>query len=234
MSRFIMFLVFMLFVCVSYAQEEEEVAGDFLVNNIEFTINPTFPIGSFSDNIGDKNLTGFSLSYLRQRDIESSYSFVGGQIEYLRLGSDFSNAFIGSPTSSALNTTSNIINALAQYRYYFSVYFGALEPFIEAKLGPQFLFSETTETFFENGQSFESNNLDEFDLGLAYGVGLGFSYAIYEGLLISFKTNIMSGTASTYLVENNSELPNTIDNFNRVTSTVTYLNLQLGVGYIFE
>lgn len=210
--------------CIHAQTDNEEYVQAKMINFFEFSLDPSTPVYSFKDKL-DRNMFGFSLAYLRQRKAER-YDFFGIELSYAHMGSITADFFEFED-----RTGSNLINVQLLYRYYPDFFFWRIEPFIEAKFGPQWMYTQTTTTSFID----DSSNLifEHSDMGLAYAVGLGFTGHIASQVFLLAKINYNGGTSVTYYVpgEYTSGLP--IDNFTPETSPVNYLNWQLGISVSF-
>ena len=223
--RWISLCLLCLFASELQSQEEyiseEEIP---LVNFAEFTLDPVVPLYSFGDLV-DKNLFGFSLAYLRQRK-RNRIDYFGGQLSY---------AHIGSITQSFIDfedrTSSEIINLKFLYRYFPNFFFWRVEPFLELGFGPQVIYTFTTTTSFLDDTA--SLNFESSDFGLAYHACLGFTTHITGQVFFLTKFSFNGGTSMSYYVpgEYVSGLP--FDNFFRETSSVNFIQWQLGLTVSF-
>lgn len=209
----------------AYVQaQDEDYSVERPINFVEFSIDPVNPIYSFGDLV-DKNLIGFSLAYLRQRNLD--------RLDYF--GVQYSYVHVGSITESFFDfedrTSTELMNLKFLYRYFPDFFYWRFEPFIEMGFGPQVIYTLTTTTFFTDDAA--NLSFDKSEFGLGYHIGLGLTTHIAGQVFLLTKFNFNGSTSMTYLVpeEYQSGLP--IDNFKSETSPVNYLNWQLGLTVSF-
>jgi len=215
-------------VCAQEQYEDEDIDAQEVNNGIlhyfDFTLNPSFPFNTFNEKyIGSP--FGFSVAYLKQRKL-GRMDFLGAQFSYAHLGS-MTTAF----NQFDIRTGTNWINLQFMYRHFPDFYFWKIEPFVEASFGPQWMYTLTTSTLYEDGTT--DFNMEESDFALTYAIGLGFTFYIANGFTIISKVNLTSSTALTYSIpgENLGGFP--IENFETETSSLNYIQLQLGISYVF-
>jgi len=205
----------------SYSNDE---AGEEELTNlsfVEFTLDRIFPIGTYKENL-DRKLWGASFSYLFQYN-KDKLDFAGFQINYSRIGG-VSNSF----SDSDVITGSNIIGVQGVYRVFPDFYFWKFEPFIEVELGPQFFYTQTTTSFFDENSS-DDIDFTEFDTSIMYGIGTGFTLHIVENVFLMSKISFNGGTSVTYLVDRSEDLPFPLDNFRPETTQINYLKWRFGI-----
>ena len=194
------------------------------VRFVDFSVDYVLPLGTFKEAL-DRNLWGFTFSYLHQRNSKN--------VDYF--GAQFNYAHIGSTTGSFLDldvkTSTNHFSTLFLYRNYPDFYFWRIEPFLEVALGPQFFYTVTTTTFLPD----QTNDLDfnEFDVALAYGLNAGFSMHIYGQVFFLYKMGYYGGTPITYLVDEDVPFSNPIEAFSPETSSTNRLRFNFGVAVSF-
>lgn len=195
-----------------------------LINFIDFSLDPVYPIYSFGELVDD-NLFGLSLSYLRQRK--------QGRFDYF--GVQFSYTHVGSLTRSFLDfedrTGTNIMSLHFLYRYYPDFFFWRVEPFLEVGFGPQAIYTVTTTTFFLDDSV--NLNFEEFDMGISYSVGMGFNFYISGQFFFLSKLGFNGGSAVSYFVPEEYVQGLPFDNFRAETSAINFLRWQLGVAVSF-
>lgn len=209
---------------IAQDQEHEQAPENFKVSYFDFTINLSSPIGNFGEKL-DRNMIGFSAAYLKQRK-DNRLDFFGLQLNYMHLGA-IDQVF----AEFEERTGTNLVNLQAVYRYFPNYFFWRIEPFVEAGLGPQLVYSVTTSTFFDDGSS--DLNFEDSDFGLSYYVSIGFTLHIAESVLFVAKTGFNSSTSMTYEVpqEYMGGLP--FENFRPETSPLDFIHNQFGISYIF-
>ncbi len=230
-------LLLLVVLCLAITEvigQEVEVEGEETYNEdvsmVEFTIDRLLLQNTFKNNIG-RNLTGFSVSLLNQRSAPG-YSFFGLNVNFVSIGS-LSGTVNSGFDSFNDDTGSNFISALFIYRHYLPLYFKSIEPFFEVGIGPQFLYTSTTTTFFDS-QGTSEINFEESDFGLAYGLDIGVTVKIVNQLFALVKFGFYGGTATTYLVPQEEVTTNfPVDSFDTRTSQTNYLKLQVGLAYAF-
>ena len=222
-----LFYILVLLSLISFSlnsQEEYGEESEVRLNYIEFTVNPVYPIQTFKNKI-DKNLLGFSISYLKQREA-SRLDYFGIQFSYTHFGS-LTQDFIDFEDRTGTNMMS--LNFL--YRYFPNFYFWRVEPFLEVGIGPQFIYTLTTTTFF-NDDTIDYNH-EESDFGLNYFIGAGMTIHITDQVFFLSKLSFNGGTSMTYFLPGEYQFGLPIDNFTPETSSISLLNLQLGLSVIF-
>ena len=223
-GRILTLLLFtMCFSVVAYGQSGSD-EDPRLINFFELSVDPVNPIYSFGERL-DKNLLGFSLAYLRQRK-KTRLDYFGAQLSYTHVGSISASFF-----DADIRTSTELINLKFLYRYFPDFFFWRIEPFVELGFGPQVIYTLTTNTFFLDDTT--TLVFEESDFGLAYHVGVGFTTHIAGQVFFLSKFNFNGGTSMSYSVpgEYDSGLP--IDNFFSETSSINYINWQLGLTISF-
>ena len=192
------------------------------VHFLDFSVDRVIPLGTFKESL-DKNLWGFSLAYLKQRESEN-VDYFGIQFDYAHIG-NLSTVFFDTD----VKTGTNHFSLHLLYRRYSSFYYKSFEPFMEVALGPQAFYTVTTTTFLND----QTNDIDfdRFDMGLSYGLNVGFTVQWYQQLFFMFKMGYYGGTSITYLVGDESVptggLP--LNAFFPETSSVNRLRFNVGV-----
>jgi len=209
------------------AETTEEVNED--VNLFELTFDGLFPLGNFGGNL-DKNLTGWTVTYLNQRS-SKSYSFFGLQFSRYGIGS-----LSGLVNSNGLEfsdlTKSVMVSMHGLYRQFTPFYLKRLEPFFELSFGPQFLYTGTSTTFFDNDST--EYNFEETSLGISYGIGVGATIKVYPQFFVLVKAHYFGGTSASYLIPSETvqtEFP--ADSFTLRSSQINYVKVQLGLTYSY-
>ena len=202
-----------------------------VVNFFEVNFDYLLPGGSFKNNI-DKNLAGFSLSYLKQLESKSNYSFWGLHLSRFNLGGR--SGLVSDNGFSFNDDTETIYYTLHfLYRHYLPFFYKTIEPYVELAAGPQTIYTRTNTTFIDELSTTEIN-FDETSFGLSYGLSLGVSVKIYQQFFLGLSAGYFSSNASTYLVHREDldfEFP--VDNFDRRNSQLNYFKFRMGVLYSF-
>lgn len=221
-------LLFGIFMCSSVLMsqnaeyiEEEASDEDIRMSFAEFSIDRIFPIGTFKTNL-DRKLTGATFSYLYQLK-KDKMDFAGFQINYARIGG-ISSSF----GDFDVLTGSSIVGVQGLFRHFPNFYFWKIEPFIEVEFGPQFFYTQTTTSFFDEGVS-DDIDFDEFDTSIMYGIGGGFTLHITGQVFFMSKWSFIGGTSVTYLVDGDNIQPFPLDNFRPETTQTNYLKWRIGL-----
>jgi len=200
------------------------------VSFVEFDFDFLLTSGSFGTTI-DRNLAGFTFSYLNQAS-SKTYSFFGFQLS--RYGVGRRSGVVNSNGFEFSDNTATVFYTLqALYRVYSPFFYKNIEPFVEAALGPQFIYTGTSTTFFDELSTTEYN-FEETNFGISYGLSIGLNCKIYDRYSLLLKAGYFSSNAVDFLVPRddlNFELP--VDNFDLRNTQLTYLKLQLGLAYSF-
>lgn len=228
MLRCLFVLLLCPFTCLMLKGQEADAVSDEsdakLINFAELSLDINNPIYSFGDRL-DKTLYGLSVSYLRQRNVKRLDCF-GVQFSYAHIGSITQNFFDFED-----RTGTNLMSLRFLYRFYPEFYFWRIEPFVETSFGPQLVYTVTTTTSFIDDSA--SLNFEESDMGIAYGVGLGFSTYITGQVFLLTKFSFNGGNSLTYFVPGDYVQGLPFENFFAETSSINYFNLQLGLSVSF-
>jgi len=234
--KLLLSIIFLSVPLLIFSQQEDEDIEYIESKLWLFEVNLEYdkPVNSFGRNI-DSGVLGLSLSVLRERTIDGP----------LYLGGAFHAFFLGSHTTEYVdNTTLEDISDQASTvglgfdfvaRYYPDFYYGPFEPFAELMLGPRMLYSYTSTTVLNTGESI-GFDITDFDMTVAYGFGLGVHTTIYEQYGLNTKVLYHPGFISTYLAKRNDDSINSdnpLDYFRNVSSTSDMFRLQLGFVAIF-
>lgn len=209
-------------------EKVEEVIED--VSLFEFTLDGIVPLGNFGTNL-DKNLTGYTVTYLNQREAKS-YSFYGIQMSRYGLGA-LSGTISSSGVAFTDRTNSVMVSLHGLYRQFTPFYLKRIEPFFELAIGPQFLYTGTSTTFFDDNSSTEYN-FEETDFGLSYGIGVGATIKVVPQFFVLVKAHYFGGTSVNYLLPSETlqtEFP--ADSFRLRSSQLNYIKLQIGLTYSY-
>jgi len=148
---------------------------------------------------------------------------VGFQINYAHIGR-VSQTYADYEVS----TGSNVIGIQGLYRHFLDFYFWKIEPFIEVEFGPQFYYTQTTTSFFDDSSS-DDIDFEEFDTGIMYGLGAGFTLHVVGDVFLMSKLSFIGGTSVTYLVDRDGQSGLPIDDFRPETTQTNYLKWRMGI-----
>jgi len=190
----------------------------------EFSVDHVVPLNTYKNSL-DRNLWGFTFAFLSQRDSEN-VDYFGLQFNYAHIG-DVSGSFFDTD----VKTGTNHFSLQFLYRNYPDFYFWKVEPFVEIALGPQGFYTVTTTTFIQD----QTNDVqfDEFDMGLSYGLNVGFSLHIYGDVFFLYKMGYHGGTSITYFVDEDVPFVTPIDAFSPRTSSTNRLRFNFGIAASF-
>ncbi len=237
-------LLFFLFVCsfsnpiiaqeeVEEFTEEDYTEEDYRAKVVEFTIDPVFPVNTFG-RVLDRDLFGLSLSYLVERDSDQ-YDFFGFQLSYTHIGAISNNLIVPGQSGQieiSERTGSNFLGAHFIYRYYLPFFFWKVEPFAEASFGTNMFYTSTSTTFYDAEETTDFD-VNEFDMGISFGLSTGFTLHLTSQSFIVAKLYYYSGNAISYTIDDEETEEISIDNFRNETSQTNHLRLQLGISYTF-
>jgi len=200
----------------------------------EFNVELVNPVNAFARNKPD-NTVGVSLSLLRERKIDGPL-FWGGSFYLFSLGSE-NTTYVDT---QSLEDISDRAVSLAMgfdlvFRYYLDYYIGNVEPFFEAVFGPRMFYSYTSTQSLTLGESI-GFDVAEFDMSIAYGLGVGLHTTVYEQYGINTKAIFQPGFISEYLAKRNDDTidsDNPLDYFRTVNSTSDIFRFQIGFVAIF-
>ena len=227
-SRFKTFLIlFLASATISFGQNQSEIVSESTdeelqkLRFVEFSVDRIFPIQSFKSNV-NKNLWNAKLGYLLQLNKEK-LDFIGFQLNLSQIDQDSEIFF-----DSEINTASNFVGLFAMFRHFPDIYFWKIEPYAEVTFGPQFFYTQTTTSFFDVNIA-NDVRFNDFDTGVAYGIGAGFMLHVTGQVFLTAQANYFGGTSVTYFVEGEDIGGFPIDSFDSETSQTNYLKLQFGI-----
>jgi len=210
--------------------EADQEEADTQVGLMEFSFDFVNPTGNFKDYL-NKDLGGFSFSIMGQTR-SKNYSFFGMHLSRYSLGTLSADINDGGFSYNDRSST-KLWTFQGIFRQYTPFYFKIVEPFVELGLGPQFIYTGTTTTFFDEDSTTEFN-FDETGLGMSYSISVGFNCKIVDQVFASVKFGFYGGTSTAYLVPQESvttEFP--INSFSLRSSQLNYLKVQIGAAYAF-
>ena len=195
----------------------------------EFTFDPVKPVYTFGKDL-DQTLFGLTAAYYWERKNED-YSFWGVQMNWAHIDSDKNTYFNGLEDVEDI-TSSNFFGLQAMLRYYPNFFFWKIEPFAEVAFGTNFFMTTTTRYYFDEDESSDFD-FNEFDFGLAYGLGVGFTTHIAGQFFIVTKCSFFGGNSVTYQYKTGTDEIVPLDNFRDETSQTNYIRYQIGVSFTF-
>lgn len=219
---------------------EEEVYEPVNLNFYEISFATILPSGRFKEKVDRSMFLGFNFSYLRQLEKEKP-AFFGVEIYHSFMGTlarsyeqivDNEILFLdGSMSSNALGL--NLVG-----RYYPSLKFGPVEPFIEAHFGPKWLYSYQSESgVFSNEETYNRTDFLQGDFVLAYGGAMGFQIYLNQNIYFSIKGSYQISNSAEYYKRIEDEFnvfplfP--IDGFEIVNSTTNNMKLDIGFTFLY-
>ena len=226
---FLLFYISAVFSQESIENAEKTTVTDTDVQLIEFSLDLVTPTGIFGNNI-DGSIGGFSVRYLNQTK-SKSYSMLGVQISYTHIGG--LSATIQDFVDFNNDTRSNFISAEFIYRNYLPYYNKFMEPFVEFGIGPQFHYTSTNSTLFDEAGTTDFF-FDATDFGFVAHLDIGTTIKVWNTIFVVLKASYYNGVAVTYDVpmeEVVTEFP--IDSFNQFTSQTNHFRFHFGIAYGF-
>ena len=185
-----------------------------------FNFNMMFPQATFKRNLGDEKGFGAGAFMLYQVQPLSPH-FLGFDIEYDHLYSDQS-VFNGLEE----RVNSGYLSINFNWRIFPNFKISIIEPYFEAFIGPNFIFTSTN-VLDENGNSVDFN-FNETNFGLEYGIGGGFTIPISNNWFFDFQFIRSQTSIARYLI-----LPDTNSNFREVNSANDHTKIKIGALFAF-
>ncbi|MEE9373583.1 MAG: outer membrane beta-barrel protein [Saprospiraceae bacterium] len=183
-------------------------------------LNMLFPQSTFKKKLGDEK--GFGIGGFMLYQIQPlSPHFLGFDIEYDHLYSEESN-FNG--LEERIN--SGYVSINFNWRIFPDFKISIIEPYFEAFIGPNFIFTSTN-VLDENGQSVEFD-FNQTSFGLEYGIGGGFTIPFSNNWFFDFQFIRSQTSIARYLI-----LPDDSSDFREVNSANDHNKIKLGVLYAF-
>ena len=120
------------------------------------------------------------------------------------------------------------------FRYYPSIYFLNIEPYVEVNLGARSFYT-VTKSFFPDLNETTDRQTNEFNVVLAYGFACGTHIFVNDETAINLKVNFQLSNIARYYVDSpeNPNNTNPLDNFDLETSQTDFIRYDLGVSYFF-
>lgn len=215
----------LLFITIECAGQEVDLNE----NNIEQLLpvrlaganfNGLFPQSNFKRNLGDEKGFGGGAFLLYQASALSPH-FLGFDVEYDNLYSE-SSFFSGLEEV----VSSGYVSINFNWRIFPSVSLWKIEPYVEAFLGPNFIFT-STKLLDENGASIEFD-FNETNFGFEYGLGAGFIFPLGNSWFLDAQFTRTQTSIARYLL-----LDEMTNNFRAVNSSNDHNRLKVGVLYAF-
>ena len=216
----------LLFAVIGTLSAQEVDFGDEIVEEplparlVGLNFNGLFPQGTFKRNLGEEK--GFGVgAFLLYQSSPFSPHFLGFDIEYDNLYNE----------SAVINGLEEVINSgylsiNFNWRIFPNVKLWKIEPYFEAYLGPNFIFTSTN-LLDENGDSIEFN-FNETNFGLEYGIGAGITIPFGDNWYFDAQFSRTQTSIARYLI-----LPDANSSFREVNSANDHNKLKIGVVYSF-
>ncbi len=215
-----------------YLEEDDSEVSNIYLNLVSFNLTNQIPLETFSRNL-DGTRFGLSFSYynnFRKKDD----LFWGVHISNFRIDR-LSNTFIVQEQFVEFDLFSRTKTSLVflgyGVRYYPDIYTALFEPFIDVKLGSNFVYTFTSDRI--DGAEEADITFNETDLTFAYAVGLGVQYNVRQGQAIQLTVDYNSGGSASYYVVDDKGFQNPLDNFVRRTTQLDYVQIALGLTFGF-
>lgn len=187
-----------------------------------FNLNGFFPRSTFKRNLGDEKGFGGGAFILFQLGPLSPH-FLGIGVEYDHIFRDvaFANGF-------EERVNSGYVSLKANWRIFPNFRFWIFEPYLEASIGPNFIFTATTILDESTGQNVDFG-FDQTNLGLEYGLGVGITFPIRNSWFFDIQYSRSQSSIAEYLV-----LPDdNTSGFRSVNSSLDHAQLKVGAIYAF-
>jgi len=209
------------------SQEEVEVYEEFTNEPIAarltgFNFNILYPRSTFKRKLIDETGIGGGAFLLWQVSPLSPH-FLGFDIEFDHLFRDigFNNGFEERVNSGYVSLTAN-------WRVFPNFRLWILEPYLEAFIGPNFIFTATS-IFDENTGQNVDFEFDQTNFGFEYGIGFGITIPMVNSWFFDFQFSLSSTSIAQYFV-----LPESgIGGFEQVNSATDHNKIKVGVIYVF-
>ena len=215
------------------AVEYVEEGGRVYILDLNFTI--ANGMGMFGENLGNV-LPGFTLASLWQLQDEKP-GFLGFKYAYMH-----HSAYIYEYTAVVgpdlvefdSRTSSNMMDLLANYRFYAPRRIFGVDPYIDFLLGVKFLYTYTNDVAIDGGPGGDFS-IDEFSVSPSYGVGFGVHIPVKDGYYINAKTSIMNGLSTDYWVKDPDPgfISDSRNAFLPKSSPINLLQFELGMAFLY-
>jgi len=238
-----LFFLFVSFACANVGAQTEDGAIDTLyeeeyydsgiyLNLIDFNITNQYPMSTFSKNAGGTSL-GISFAYynnFRDKD-DLFWGLHYSNFRISRLSNRYNVRDQFADYELFGKTKTSLIYFAYGLRYYPDLYSEKFEPFIDVKMGPNFVYTFTSNTIA--GSEDSDLNFNNSDVSFGYAMGLGIQYNVRLGQALHFIVNYHGGTSATYYINQDKGLTIPLDNFERRTTQLDYLQIAFGLTFGF-
>lgn len=220
-----------------YVEDEQEEYYDYdnesvRLSLINFNLTNHVALGTFSKNVSGAKI-GLSLAYFnnfsKKDDLFWSLHVATFRIDRLSNSFRVQEQFVEYDLFS--KTKTSLVFFGYGVRYYPDIYTPLFEPFLDVKLGVNYIYTSTSDTI--DGSEEPEVNFNNSDLSLGYAVGLGVQYNVREGHAFHFVINYHGGTSATYYINGEKGFEDPFDNFVRRTTQLDYMQFAFGVTFGF-
>jgi len=214
-----------------YSEEEEDQGNDDVyLTLISLNLTNQIPLETFAKNV-DGSRFGLGLSYYNNFSKKDDF-FWAIHFSNFRIDRLTNTVLVPAfPAGYELNlrTKTSLIFLGYGLRYYPDFYTPSFEPFLEIRLGGNYVYTYTSETINDSEES--DLNFHNSDFSFAYAIGLGLQYNVRQGQALHFILNYNGGTSASYFIDEETGFEYPIDNFVRRPTQLNYL--QIAVGFTF-
>lgn len=214
---------------------EDEYEGDefdIFINLVSLNITTQIPLETFARNVSNVRL-GLGLSYYNNFSKKDDLFWA---IHFSNFGIDrLSNTIFVQEQFEEYELFSRTKTSLYflgyGMRYYPDFYTPSLEPYLDVKLGANYIATYTSDRI--NDAEDADVSFNNSDVSLAYAVGIGLQYNVRVGQAIHLSLNYHGGTNATYYISEEKGLEYPYDNFVRRTTQLDYLQIAAGMTFGF-
>ena len=208
--------------------KEKYYVDDIYINLLNFSITNQIPLETFAKNLTGTSF-GVSVSYYnnfsKKDDLFWGIHFSSFRIDKLTNTFNVQEQFVEYDLFS--KTKTNNIFLGYGLKYYLDFYTDKFEPFVDIKMGGNFIYTYTSETIV--GTEDSEVDFNNSDLSFAYAVGIGAQYNVRQGQAVHFTVNYNGGTSATYYINADKGFQEPFDNFVRRTTQLDYLQFAGGL-----
>ena len=208
---------------------------------VEPSIKVLFPQGNFSRQLDETAVLGLSVAMFMQLQ-PGQPAFVGLDLGYSEVArySLFYTGFFpnGDPAEYDAVATSSMVDLSLGGRYYPGVAYKSLELYVDANFGMRWMYtSQRITSFFMGIEEASDFDIDQGDVSLLYGAGLGAQLSLNHNFYINTKLSYMGSGSMEY-----TSLPEggpvggfgePLDAFVDRQSATTALRWDIGITYAF-
>jgi len=208
--------------------EEETFENNIYLTLLSFSVTNQLPIETFAKNL-TRTSFGLGFSYFnnfsKKDDLFWSLHVSGFRIA--RLSNSYTVFDQFGQYDLFTKTKTSLLFLGYGVRYYPDIYTPKLEPFIDVKMGANYIYTFTSDTLAgsEEAEVMFNNN----DFSFAYMVGLGVQYNVRIGQAFHFVLNYNGGTNATYYIDGEKGQQIPFDNFVRRTTELDYVQAAFGL-----